>query len=1104
MQHKLDDSAAEKMNAAISVKGVILGIPLEASIVHSGDKSTLSGSFTLTTSALVELLNSIQPGMGDSFEKSTLYSFAKALQGKGVLVWQSGGLFAAAGQTDNVSVGMIRQDGGTILLITTANENSSDNDSFSDFLKKLQKTLGAVELRFAFKSGSGITFSEGDELLQKLEKLAFDKPERSFVLPNRKELNDASVLVFAGADLGKSDMGFLNTLKKVLPDGTSLSLTAAFGDKFFVLLNAKHDSGVLEDGKLDIRNLDCSLYLSDSPTLSLRGDLALKINGSEYFFIINSSAKGSEFSISAEYNGTQNPISVGSYFKMYQLGISVGYGVSGLVFGGWGMVRLGNLDLFALAFMRSLAGATSLTALGLSFNKMNLPTLLSVFGINLPGAEQFDFLSIEPLPLIAKTMDTSVFKDLSEEGLKKIADAFSKACGGDCGGRTPVPVTASTIIVRQSGKGWIITDKSNVRHYSISEKGSVALSPQLYFCTDDNISAGSYTLYKGMFVCASLVILGVRLNLFLEVTDKIGTEALVNITPIDLGWLKLKRTKQHKRKIAARIPVSNENSLVEQYIYDGDGPTLYLCMKRNDFVFYLDASLELLGIIELDAYLMIESGKFHLDAGLDFFGLSARITLIADYSSANNGSFQFTVMLDLSFFQNIAKDVVQTVKKFVSEAQSKLSSAQAQLDYAQRQVMGLQSQIDRVNRQISDYKRQLNNLHWWQFYKAPYLLLVIGGLEMEKGGIYAAMGAAYAALELAKKVLELLKDAAGAVGWLIQKLAEAISSIFYLKSISLTLGAETAGKLYADMRVCFTLFGKDYEAGGGVSLKGDVKNGINSKAHSEVSNKTDEELNKMKKAKAIMMRAQDTLGDFLKSSDFPYDDCDGYKKCINDGLDFADKAAVSEGMMEAAYSIDYGVEDPLGEYHSGQMYKKLSDVKAQWQGTFSAVQEIDCGELLSEARKLLDEENNSELDELDKKWESLKSLQGFIDDQSERISELDTRYLSDKQTAKAMFSKALALENSDESGDKPTNRYCTHLFRIFSSGVNNVSGIGDEGFVTEDTENYYINPANEPILDDLFAQLCADSPNQEMRVLENDAKNDAERKRSAVNYKIRI
>lgn len=1103
MTHLPDRSKAKKMHTALSVKGVILGIPLEASIAHGDDKNTLSGSFTLTVSTLIQLLNAIQSGMGDHFKQSPLYSFAQALQGEGVIVWQSGGSFVAAGQTDHASIGIIHQDGGTLLLLATVDKVCPENDDFGDFLKRLQKTLGAVDFRFAYKSCSGITFSKGDELIQKLERLIFDQPEGSFVLPDRKELNNASVLVFAEVDLDKSDMGFLNTLKKVLPDETSISLTAVFGDQFFALLRVEHDPPVLEDGKLDIRKLDCSLYLSGAPVFSLSGDLALRINGAEYLFIINSSVKGAEFSISAEYTDAENPISVGGRFKLYQLGISVGYGLGGVAFGGWGMVRLEGLDLFALAFMRNLVGAADLTALGLSFDKMDLSALLSVFGIDLPGAEQFSFLSIERFPLVANNMDTSVFDDLSEDGRQRIADAFSQACGGVCGGRAPFPVAAEAILVRQSGDGWMLTDKNNVRHYSISRQGSVLLSPQLYFCADDSIQAGGYILYKGLFVCASLVVLGVNQNLFLEVTDNIGAEALVNVTPIDLGWLKLKRAKQDKRRSMTRTPASNENSLVEQYIYDGDGPTLYLCMKRNDFVFYLDASLELLGMIELDAYLLIESGEFHLDAGLDFFGLSARITLVADHD-VNSGSLLFTIMLDLSFFQNIADDVVQTVKRFVSEVLSELSSAQAQLDYAQNQVLGLRAQIDRVDCQIADHSRQLRGLRWWQFYKAPYLLVEIGGLELEKAGIYVAMGAACTALEIAKQVLQLLKEAGGEVGWLIQKLAEAISAIFYLKSISLTLGAKTADKLRADMQVCFTLFGRDYEAGTEVSLTGDVKNNIDSRARGEVSHKTDEELDKMKAAQALMLNAQDALERSLADSDFPYDDCDGYKRCINDGLSFADKAAASQGMMEAAYSIGYGTDDPLTEYHSGQMYKRLTEVKAQWQGTFSAVREIDCGGLLSEARKLLSEANSSALDELDKRWESLKDFQTFIDQQSGRISGLDTHYLSGKERAKALYSDAFMSENGRISGGGPADNYCAHLSRVFLNSADTALGVNAGGFITEDSEDYFINPANEPILDDLFAQLCADSPSEKMRGMAGGAKNNAERKRSAVNYRIRI
>ena len=42
----------------------------------------------------------------------------------------------------------------------------------------------------------------------------------------------------------------------------------------------------------------------------------------------------------------------------------------------------------------------------------------------------------------------------------------------------------------------------------------------------------------------------------------------------------------------------------------------------------------------------------------------------------------------------------------------------------------------------------------------------------------------------------------------------------------------------------------------------------------------------------------------LMESDFPYSDCEGYTKCLKDGLDFSDKSAITVGWLETMYQND--------------------------------------------------------------------------------------------------------------------------------------------------------------------------------------------------------
>lgn len=1139
---------------SLSATGIMFGIPLEISIVHNHSCSILSGKFSFSEDYLIKLLNGIYQNFGDAFCKVPFYQYIKNLAGDVALAWQSNGLFAAAYCNDVLSFGVMHEKKGTVLIVSSENDTlccTKENDDFANFVQLLKETAGAFNLRFAFKNGD-LALSQGNTLLQKLEKIAFDKESPSVFLSDNTALKDISVLVLASANLSDSNMGFLNVLSKILPEGTTISLSAGFGKTFFILLHMDSSHAKIDKNKLDIRELDCSFIYSTSITLSLKGTLAFYIDGHEHLFIISSLASANEFSLAASYSSTINPLTIGSFFKLFELGISFGYSNGGLIFGGWGSVTLGNLDLFALLFMKCTGNVLSLTALGLAINQMSFTQLLSAFNITLPGGKDFEIFSIEPLPIKAKIMDitplknikntknntdiyknvelintnsfienTDTYNDIDKDTLKKIANAFCAACDGSCGGRTASAVTFDKILVRKTKQGWMLTDQNNIRHYTISSKGEIALAPQLYYCTQNSIAAGNYTLYKGLFVCASLVLLGVKINLFLEVNKDGGMETLVNISPINLGWLVLDRAVKQQSMRSMETLENKDNNLLDQYLYDGSGPTLYLCLKKNDYVLYLNASLKLLNICEISTFLSYESGKFYLDASIAFFTLKAHLTLIANYSDFNSGQFYFSISVDLSFFQNIANKVVDMVKAFVAKTQQKLTTAQQQLDYAQQKVLGLQSQIANVDRQIARYNQELHNLRWWQFYKAPYLLIVIGGLELEKAGIYIAIGAAYAALEIAKQVLELVKQATGAIGWLIQQLVKSISSIFYLKSISLTINAQQAKKMQIEMAACFTLFGKDYNANSQISLGGNVKNELHNSASDKITTKAQNEMDKMKNDHLILQNAQCSIKDFLMESDFPYSDCEGYTKCLKDGLDFSDKSAITAGYLETMYQNDFDAKDPLSERHDGQMYRKLHQVKSQWQGLFSLVQELDCSELIQEAKKQLIEQNiqltQQELlsfDEIDKKWQSLQGLQSAINEESDRISQIDSRFVDIKEQTQQVLVHRFNMDFpyiSDVSPQECADQYYAHLFTFFASSINDTYSKKYDTilpnalpFFMDDSENYFVNPANEPIIDKLFAEVCSNSSEIEMQKLKNAALQDMEAKKSLKNYHTRI
>lgn len=1106
-------------SVALQVSGTILGIHMTAQIERRSDIITLSGACSLTENDLLKLLSNLSPDWEREFRESPLYPLVKDLKLETALIYDSQGNLATVGHVlsskESAALGILKNGGSLLLLLSFTDQSLNDklgaNDQFTDFLTNLIEVAGAMNLCIGFKKGAVTSFLDAGRRLSKIEKAVFDKSVfEKIVLLDRRELDNLSIIVSGKAVLESSSLEFLRSLGRIMPGGSTVSLTAGYGSPSFILIRITKDSETLElmDDGLSLRYLDCSLQLGSPIVIDVKGMLDFEINGQASTFIVDCKASASSFGISAEYGGA--PILFGDLFSLYQIGLSIGESKGLLTFGIWGIVQLQKVDLFALFFAQVEGEAIRILAMGLALNRLSISSLIqSLMHVTLPGADYFDIIKLEPFPLESTTMETAVFSDLSREGLKKIAEAFNAACSGRLGGRPCSPAKGDSIIVRTDGSdGWILTDEINVRHYSITKSGKISLSPQFYYCTEANLSAGSYNLYKGMFVCASIEILKQRINIYGEVDDKNGFEALVMVAPIQNSWIKL--TKSSKNCV---LMETGSNSIVEQYLHDGDGPVFYLCLKKNNYRMYLDASLEIaFPPLKAAAYLSFESGSFYLYAQIEFFLIEASLMLSASYSDFNNSSFFFKIILDFSFFQDIAQTVINIVRDFVAKTQARITDVQNKLAYAQQQVLSLQYQIDEVNRKIDSYSYELAHLEWYLFWKEPYYLCVLGVLEIEKAGIYVAMGVAYAALEIAKLALEAVKQVTEAVGWLIQKLVEAVSSIFYLKEVSIILDAKASQSMSAALSACFTLFGKDYTVNTSASLSGDVSGGIHNSVSNNVTSRTRSELNNMNQLDAASC-IDSALKDYIEQSDFPYTDCDEYRQCISDGLEFVSKSASTYGALGAFYKHIYGYDDDLMESRTGQIVNRLSNARSQWMGNFEMLLDVDCESLIQQVKRETqanDTQNDCSenvLKSLEEKGKKFRNFQEYLLEQREIISKMDENFQEATRSVQdSIFSSLPEQDRSNDSEDLG-ELYYESVFNIcsdFSLNDENAPDNSLDRFELEDKETYFINPANEPIVNAMFLKVCENSESQRLQNMKSRVQENLESKQKLKNYRVRI
>ena len=528
---------------------------------------------------------------------------------------------------------------------------------------------------------------------------------------------------------------------------------------------------------------------------------------------------------------------------------------------------------------------------------------------------------------------------------------------------------------------------------------------------------------------------------------------------------------------------------------------------------YLDASLEITFLsLKAATYLSFESGSFYLYAQIKFFLIEARLMLSASYSDFNNSSFFFKITLDFSFFQDIAQTVINMVRAFVAKTQARITDVQNKLAYAQQQVLGLQYQIDNVNRKIDSYSYELSHLKWYMFWKIPYYICVLGVLEVEKAGIYIAMGVAYAALEIAKLALEAVKQVTGAIGWLIEKLVEAVSSIFYLKEISITLDAKASQSMSAALSACFTLFGKDYTINTSASLSGNVSSGIHSSISNNVTSRTQSELNNMDKLDAVAC-IDTALKDYIEQSDFPYTDCDEYCQCISDGLEFVSKSATTYGALGAFYKYTYGKDDDLRESRTGQIVNRLSNARSQWMGNFEILLNVDCESLIQEVKKetqangTQNDCSENVLGALEEKGKKFRNFQEYLLEQKDIISKMDENFQEATRSVQDSIFSSLPEQDCSNDSEDLGERYYESVFNICSDFALNDENAPDnslDGFELDDKETYFINPANEPIINAMFLKVCENSESPRLQNMKSRVQENLESKQKLKNYRVRI
>jgi hypothetical protein len=118
------------------------------------------------------MLNAIQPASGDDFRKTALFPILQMFDGEAVVVSRSDGPTAFVWKLDKGMVGVISEEDSLIVTIATSDSVHStglEDSAFDSFISKLQQTIGALNIRFAYKNGSSLNFSRGRQFFNRLK-----------------------------------------------------------------------------------------------------------------------------------------------------------------------------------------------------------------------------------------------------------------------------------------------------------------------------------------------------------------------------------------------------------------------------------------------------------------------------------------------------------------------------------------------------------------------------------------------------------------------------------------------------------------------------------------------------------------------------------------------------------------------------------------------------------------------------------------------------------------------------------------------------------------------------------------------------------------------
>lgn len=1071
------------MNTSIAVKakGLIASIPVEVFYVKS-DKSELIARLSLSEDNLKIILNEISPSLYVLYIDSPIHEMMIDFHVDGTIYYDTTGKKALLFRSDNMEVNFVYQNDGYYLLWTW-NANQRIGVSFDDFLDVIKDLTQATKFNLILRGGSNVDFDT--QLLHYLQSI---KQESNIItklsLPSQSLLNETKMLAYTRINLSNLKSEFFKTLAK--DNSSDIIACAGIGKDSWMQLQIHQ----MKLNAITIDVFEVLIRLGKKQQLSLSGKWNIKMLDHDLLLQIQGNVSQSSFSFGAGVN-CDPPILFGPIaLKTLAFYISIYQGK--LCVGGYGQLTIKDFYSFGLLICEIQPEIIDPKAFALALGELSLSKLLSLFVGEIPGIEDFDFLGIESFPLEATVMDPSVFNDISKINYDVIQKEFVAHCNGDLGGIPVAPLSSDTMTVMKTIGGWIITDQKTIRHYYVSNDGKISLAPQLYYSMME-AQFLDMTLQKGIFVCLSIRLLDLKANVYFEAIENKMMRALVKIKQLKTPIITLSASDFHHdnlwypskqllfmHRMNKTLRVSLKSSPIETFLSaDKKGPTFYLHLEKQQMECYLNAKVAIMNLFEIQALVVFDKSQVRIDTSIKLWGFSIIFKVGVNYADFNNLAFMIYLKIDTSAFLQLVNELVNKVELAVRAFQSKLKDAQRVLSDAQNRVLGLQYQINDINSEIDYYLYQLRHIRWYEFFKAPYYLCVLGSLEIAKGALYVAIGVAYAALEIAKRIIDGLSYVSEGVLEIVRFVATSIGTIFYIKSVELSFS--TQHNLSASLAIDMIIFGQSIQSKSELLLeKEKMQAKINQKAHDESHQRVDQELKDLKVFEELL-----TFSEFFNNHDLDFNYEDATKR-LDDALAYINCSSEMMGMMDANFYQCYHQDQPLSKYFDHDMLTNIKSSNQHWQGSLKAIETIDLQPLINATKDSF----NVSIDSIQQEWNELHEFITTLPDKRAAMEQKTNDFMESKQSYQQKF------ENKDIQGNIPN--YDIRVYQIINNPEINFLTFFDVN------SDYYINPTKEPILDYLMLDLLKNTDSSNNDPLIEKVKENIKRKENDHTYTIRV